>query len=219
MEKFVTKKGALTEYIGSKEIVKLPYRVKRIKQLAFFSHESMKEIVLTKYVEQIDEGVFDFCNELENIIVRKDNPVYTSVDGCLYNKELDTFIKYPASKENDVYKVLETVKTIKKDAFNCSTKLKDIILPEGLKCIENAAFQDCRNLTKIILPESLEIIKDHAFYGCESLKEIIIPKNVKEIGNYVFNGCEGLEKIIILGNPVIAEFGLSSLEYIEIIRK
>ena len=70
MEKFVTKKGALTEYIGSKEIVKLPYRVKRIKQLAFFSHESMKEIVLTKYVEQIDEDdekVKTFALEVENV--------------------------------------------------------------------------------------------------------------------------------------------------------
>jgi hypothetical protein len=219
MEQFITKKGKLVKYIGSEEIVKLPYRVKGIKQLAFFSHGSMKELVLTKYVEKIEDGVFDYCNELENIIVRKDNPMYKSVDGCLYNKELDTLIKYPSKKENSVYRVLETVKTIQNDAFNYSMMLEEIILPEGLKCIKSAAFQDCINLTKITLPESLEIIKGHAFFGCVSLKEIIIPKNVKEIGNYVFYDCCGLEKIIILGNPELEDFSLSGLENVEIIRK
>ncbi len=219
MEKFVTKKGKLIKYIGNEEVVKLPYRVKSIEQLAFFSHEAMKEIILTKYVENIENGVFDFCNELENIIVRKDNPFYQSVDGCLYNKELETLIKYPANKEGNIYKVVETVKIIYNDAFSCAINLEEIILPEGLKIINASAFQDCRNLERINLPESLEIIKNHAFYGCETLKEIIIPKNVKEIGNYAFKYCDGLEKVIILGNPVLEEFSLSGLENVEIIKK
>lgn len=219
MEKFITKKGKLVKYIGSEEIVKLPYRVKGIKELAFFSHDTMKEIIFTKYVEEIDEGVFDFALELENIIVRKDNPVFKSIDGCLYNKELDTLIKYPANKDSNVYKVLETVKTINKDALTCTMNLTEVILPEGLKEIKSAAFQDCQNLAKIILPKSLEIIENHAFFGCESLKELIIPENVKEIGNYAFYGCNGLEKIIFLGKPKVNDFSLTGLENVEIIKK
>lgn len=219
MGDFVTKKGKLIKYTGEDSIVKLPYRVKEIKHLAFFSFEGIKEIVLTKYVEKIDEGVFGYCTELEKIIVRKNNPVFESVDGCLYSKELDRIIKYPSQKEGSVYKILDTVKIIGPNSFEYAFNLEEIILPEGVKEIHSAAFQDCVTLTKITLPESLEIIKNHAFFGCRELKEIVIPKSVKEIGNYAFNQCDVLERIIFLGNPELTDFSIASLKDVEIIRK
>lgn len=219
MEKFIIKQDKLIKYQGQDPYVKIPNTIKEIKQLAFFSHQYMKKIEISKSVVKIEKGTFDFCNELENIVVDEENSVYKSVAGCLYNKNIDMLIRYPVQKDNSIYKVLDSVITIDNDAFNYCINLEEVILPKVLKKLNNSAFQDCKKLVKIDLPDSLEIIKDYVFFGCERLHQITIPKNVKSIGNNVFNDCVNLKEIVILGSPEIADFSLSDTENVRIIAK
>ena len=74
------------------------------------------------------------------------------------------------------------------NTFNRCTKLKEVIIHEGVKLIGTDAFNRCFSLVKISLPKSLKSIESYAFSKCSSLKEIVMPKNVS-IGKNAFNDC------------------------------
>lgn len=82
------------------------------------------------------------------------------------------------------YKVIQ----INEDAFYQDTKLKSIVLPEGLDNIGLGAFDSCVNLTTCILPQSIEEINDYAFYHCEKLTSIDIPDSLAYTGRGAFDG-------------------------------
>ena len=57
-------------------------------------------------------------------------------------------------------------------AFNRS-KIKSIILPNGLQAIGSEAFSDCTSLTAVHFPEGLQEIGQYAFLDCTRLTTII----------------------------------------------
>ena len=88
----------------------------------------------------------------------------------------------------------EGIKSIYYNAFQ-QTGLISVVIPEGVTTVDNAAFYACPDLSSVSLPESLKSIGHYAFEVCGKLKTIIIPKNVSTIGNYAFRACENLRKI------------------------
>ena len=69
------------------------------------------------------------------------------------------------------------------------TRIKTLIIDEGVTSIGDRAFQGCSNLSNVQLPNSLALINDSAFYGCSSLTSVTIPDGVKRIDNSAFEGC------------------------------
>lgn len=63
------------------------------------------------------------------------------------------------------------------------TKLRSIILPEGLKTIGQNAFYYCENLTSVTLPQGLEKISGHPFVGT-GITEIDLPASVTSANLY-----------------------------------
>lgn len=63
------------------------------------------------------------------------------------------------------------------------TKLRSIILPEGLKTIGQNAFYYCKNLTSVTLPQGLEKISGHPFVGT-GIPEIDLPSSVVSANLY-----------------------------------
>ncbi|MDE7223987.1 MAG: leucine-rich repeat domain-containing protein, partial [Acetatifactor sp.] len=51
-------------------------------------------IILPKSVTSIESYEFNGCSSLRDIIIAEENPEYQSIDGVLYNKNLDTLIRY-----------------------------------------------------------------------------------------------------------------------------
>ena len=51
-------------------------------------------------------------------------------------------------------------------AFYGMTRIKDVILPEGIKTIGSKAFANC-SVENINLPSSIEFIAEDAFEGCD----------------------------------------------------
>lgn len=113
-----------------------------------------------------------------------------------------------------------SVKTIKKNAFNHCESLENLTLPEGLEkigdsafrqcqalssitipktvtCIDSNAFAYCGRLESVILYEGLQEINHEAFENCSSLKNIVIPSSITELDNYSFVGCTNLQSITI----------------------
>ena len=99
-----------------------------------------------------------------------------------------------------------TLTTIGEGMFIAS-KLKYVIIPNGVTAIEDEAFNGCRALTSIEIPASVETIEAAAFSGCSSLKTVIFEKgsNLKTIGKAAFYGFFGKCPITSIEIPASVE--------------
>ena len=88
-----------------------------------------------------------------------------------------------------------TVTSIGDWAFDSSTDLTSISLPEGVISIGIGAFSDCTGLTSISIPQGVIDIGDFAFEGCKGLIAISLPESVTSIGILAFDYCTGLTSI------------------------
>lgn len=82
-------------------------------------------------------------------------------------------------------------------AFQSSSYLKSVTLPNSIKTIGGRAFYGCSALTKVNIPEAVTVIGEYAFYGCSVLADITIPNSVTLIGDYAFQNCKLLAEINI----------------------
>ena len=80
--------------------------------------------------------------------------------------------------------------------MGCSSLIK-VIIPNSVTSIGHEAFRDCGALTKIDIPNSVTTIGTGAFENCTSLVEVNLPNDVETIDNYVFRGCSSLVHITI----------------------
>lgn len=85
-----------------------------------------------------------------------------------------------------------------------NTRLRTVILSEGLRVIGDSAFMCMTAITGLKLPKGLEYIKEDAFRGCDGLTEIVFPASIKKLGDGAFSFCNGIKKIIF--NDGIEEF-------------
>lgn len=164
-------------------------------------------------------GVFDQCISLTNIQVDINNTKFASSGGCLYSKDMKTFIQCCGGKSGQ-FTVPNFVTTIMPGAFYYCTKLTWVTIPEGVtnvsyacfaSCeslisvtlpstlteIEPLAFQLCPNLAYITIPDSVTIIGDNAFYFCHDLVDVTLGNHVQIIGELAFYACDSLKSIYI----------------------
>lgn len=90
-----------------------------------------------------------------------------------------------------------SVTTIGGFAFFECTKLKSIVIPNGVTTIEQRAFEGCTGLTSLIIPNSVTTIEAQAFQGCTGLTSVVMSDNVQNIGSDAFYACRNLASINI----------------------
>ncbi len=88
-----------------------------------------------------------------------------------------------------------TVTAIGYSAFEKSTGLTSVIIPNTVTAIHKYAFSDCYDLTSASIPNSVTIIHDGAFSNCSNLKSIDLPASLTSIEGSVFNNCSTLDAI------------------------
>jgi len=81
----------------------------------------------------------------------------------------------------------------------------DIVIPETLggypvTAIGNRAFQNSTSITGVVIPDGVTSIGDEAFSGCTSLTGVVIPNSVTYIGSGAFSGCTSLPGISVGAN-------------------
>ena len=81
--------------------------------------------------------------------------------------------------------------------FYGTSKIKSVIIDNGITSIGDYAFYKCRSLTSITIPNSVTSIGSHAFCHCTSLTSVTIPNSVTSIGDYAFGYCTSLTSITI----------------------
>ena len=136
-----------------------------------------------------DSFLISSTSQIVEIVVDKNNLVYSSINGILYSKDLKTLIKYPNSKADENtnlnLKIPEGVTEIYKDAFYNNRVLATIELSSTVTKIGDRAFFNCNNLYKIIFNKALESIGIEAFYRC-NLASIELNEGVASIGSRAF---------------------------------
>ncbi len=209
--------GAFLHCISLKSIT-IPENVLRIGHNAFYGCESLAEIDIPASVEEIGDDAFYGCNSLTAIRIAEENPSYCSVDGVMFNKSMDTLVKYPQAKSTKSYTVPDGVKqitdyafyangfleeiilsdsveTIGAEAFTASRMLKNAVLGSGIKTIKTQAFSSCGMLESINFPDGLETVEGYAFTFCPSLKTFILPDSVTTLGFFQFYEHKNLEEV------------------------
>ncbi|MCC8097182.1 MAG: leucine-rich repeat protein [Eubacterium sp.] len=176
--------------------------ITNICDYAFYYSTHIDNISIPDTVTSINEGAFILCKELTNITVDSNNPVFTSIDGVLYNKNVDKLVFCPANK-SDV-NIPASVTTICEYSF-ADGFFSSITLPDNIKEIEAGAFSYCRNLTDINIPSGVTTIGNFAFKSCSSLTSITIPDSVISLGTFVFDDCSSLTNITLPNNLEIID--------------
>lgn len=115
-----------------------------------YTYPSCKEgssYTIPREVEEICEGAFVGCKNLEEILVEEGNEHYKSVDGVLIGTEDNELVAYPSGRKASSY-----------------------ILPGYVKSLGRGAL--CFNILEEIDCSSLEYIYDYYFEGCNRLKRV-----------------------------------------------
>jgi hypothetical protein len=127
--------------------------------------------------------------------VDSNNPVYSSLDGVLFDRSQTKLLNFPAGKTGS-YTVPPTVTTIGKIACIWSS-LTNFTIPESVTNIGDAAFANCFRLRSVVIPNSVTNLGVGAFQQCKSLTNITIQDGVTTILAYVFCGCSSVASITI----------------------
>lgn len=189
------------------------YKVTRIENTPIFPL-SCKKIMLPNTINFIGKNTFQFAENLEEIKVDDNNEKYCSINGVLYNKKQTILIKFPAKKNIEKFDILDTIKTIKEEAFTSNNFIREIKMNDNVKSIEAFAFSKCKKLSKIKLSDNLTIINRRVFNGCEKLSEINFPKKLEKIAAYAFEGTSNFKKfkldskITLFGHGIFANSGI-----------
>ena len=83
------------------------------------------------------------------------------------------------------------------EAFYECTKLKEVVLNNGLQIIGRGAFKWCKSLESITLPSTVTHIGPSAFWGCENLREVVLNEGLKKIMMHAYYECRSLQRITL----------------------
>jgi hypothetical protein len=176
----------------------IPGNVSSIGDWAFNGCESLTNITIGKGVTSIGQHVFDYCFSLKSILVDALNPVYSRIDGVLFDKSGGMLIAYPSGK-GGVYAIPEGVTNIAPDAFFGCSSVTTVTLPDSLTKIGTAAFEGFL-LDYIAIPNAATAIETNAFHYCVILTNVTIGAGVTNIADYAFSECTNLHTVYFKGN-------------------
>ena len=168
---------ALSYCTGITEVI-IPDAVTSIGTSAFFGCSGITGITIPNSVSSLGTAVFGNCINLTGITVHAENPVFSGLNGVLFNKNQSSLVEYPGGK------------------------IGSYSIPATVSSIAGSAFYFCTGLTTISIPGSVTTIGSYAFYYCTGLKSMTIPSTVLSIGTYAFGYCTGLSSINTNAKPL-----------------
>lgn len=175
--------------------VKLPATLKSVGSYAFWKSLSLSTIYIPASLTDLSAKAFTEGG-MSAYEVSPDNPVYSSEDGIMFNKDKTELLHFPAKKQVESYSIPEKVEKIGKFAFECN-QLNEVTFPEKLISIDDYAFFMSDKLTKVDIPNNVSFIGESAFSRCSNLKEVHLSENLETISPGTLEYGYALEKVNI----------------------
>jgi len=193
----------LTELIISKN-------VKAAEAYLFGYQSTIKSITVGNRLTENLESILHSMPELVEIIVIDANPSYISIDGVLFKRDGSTLLLFPEGRTGS-YTVPAGVSIIGENAFS-SSKLDEIVLPEGVVELEDYAFSGAAGTVRI--PASLATVSEFSLTGTyNGLNFVIDPANpvLRVDGKFVLYENELYQAIGTFGDVVIFPRGITRI--------
>ena len=176
--------------------VTIPVNVRTIGANSFGFCTKLVSISISSSLTNIGTGAFANCPSLTGITVDPLNPVYSSVDGVLFNQAQTTLIQCPQSKAGS-FTIPNGVTIISDQAFQYCGSLTGVIIPDSVTNMGDSTFQYCTNLTSAMLGSNVLSIGTSAFFSCPSLVNVTIPHGLTTIGDAAFEYCSSLTNFVM----------------------
>ena len=96
----------------------------------------VENIVIPKSIISASRAFYGNTS-LKTITVSEDNPVYSSKDGVMFNKDQTKLLQYPSQNERTNYTIPNTVTSIAYGSFSCASSLKSITIPASVNSIDS----------------------------------------------------------------------------------
>ena len=192
--------------------VKLPNSLIRIGKNAFGDYRTCTgfnmydteynsfDIYIPSNVSYIGSGAFQ-TYRIKNIIVSDENKRFKTISGILFTKNGKKLLHCPTGKQN-IFNIPKETKKIDKFAFSWC-QIDSVIIPSN--DIELSYRFNCSKVKRIVLEDGIKSIPDSAFFFCELLEEIVIPASVTKIDKDAFNRSENI-KIVSADNTFAISF-------------
>jgi len=181
--------------------VVIPARVTSIGQDAFLDCFSLRDITIPSSVTNIGIVAFGVCSNLAVINVANGNPVYSSIDGVLFDKNQTTLVEFPFGKVGD-YTIPSNVTSIGSYAFYYCSELTNVTMGSELASIGTGAFFHCAGFTSVTIPNSVSNIGDRAFENCFNLTKVLPGTGVVNVGQSAFASCSKLVSVAFTNSLV-----------------
>lgn len=121
------------------------------------------------------------------------------ITGLAESAEDITALEIPAEIDG------KTVTRIDQFAFDSSSSIVSVTIPDSVSIIGAGAFQNCTSLTEIEIPDSVSLIPEWLFYNCTSLEKITLPETIRDMGDLVFYKTPWLEQQKVENDMVILD--------------
>lgn len=139
---------------------------------AFRQCRKLASVTLPDSLREMGDNPFQGCFALPGVTVSEGHPVFSMVDGVLFDHAAGRLVWYPRCREGDEYEIPQGTLEIGAYAFADANKITSVVIPEGVTAIGSAAFS--MKMTHITLPLSLQRIDGNPFVFCHRLQQIII---------------------------------------------
>ncbi len=178
----------------AKKVYRIPEGIRMVDANAFLGCHAAQSITVPSSVTSIGNGVFRGCEQLEEISVSEQNPIYLSRGNALIHKPSRLLVSGCAAS---IIPSDGSVTAIGSYAFAGHTSMTTVTLPDTVTKIYDNAFHGCTALTSLTLSSSLTDIGDGAFAKCERLSKLTLPDALIKIGKNAFSGCRSLYALSI----------------------
>lgn len=130
----------------------------------------------------------------EGFVQLEENESYLVRDGALYSADGKTLLLLPSAPANGTLVIPSGIETIGPYAVTGGF-FSRLEISYGVKTIEEHAFEGSSALTELSLPETLRTIGPYAFASCVQLPEISFPSSLKRIEHHAFCNDKKLQNV------------------------